>query len=131
MNRQQKRTLIREAAKKGISKEAVNAYITIQEAGKDGIFSKLKPQSTINEDDKVQINIEKVQKRQDFDKMSEGYRQFVLSSENKVFTAHVERGCLISLKENPDWLFWDGDLVKINEEVNDVTETSDDVEGVE
>lgn len=30
----------------------------------------------------------------------------------QIFTAHIEDNGLISLKENPEWLFWDGDLIK-------------------
>ena len=45
--------------------------------------------------------------------MADAYKEFVDASEGVVFTAHVERENMISLVEEPKWLFWSGDLEKV------------------
>ena len=45
--------------------------------------------------------------------MADAYKEFVDASEDVVFTAHVERENMISLVEEPKWLFWSGDLEKV------------------
>lgn len=44
--------------------------------------------------------------------MNGRYKEFIQNCIGQIFTAHIEDNGLISLKENPEWLFWDGDLIK-------------------
>ena len=112
MNRKERRNFVKKVRSKGVSKSTAEAYLAIREAGLD------KPMlpSKISEDDKVRLNLERIQSRKNYDKMSDGYKSFVSENEGVIFTAHVEKENLISLKEYPAWLFWSGDLIKITEE---------------
>ena len=112
MNRKERRDFVKKARSKGISKSTAEAYLTIRAAGLD------KPMlpSKISEGDKVRLNLERIQNRKNYDKMSDGYKSFVSENEGVIFTAHVEKENLISLKEYPAWLFWSGDLIKITDE---------------
>lgn len=127
MNRKERRAFVKNARRRGISKSTAEAYIAIREAGLD------KPMlpSKIAEDDKVLLNVERIQNRKNYEKMSDGYKEFVSSNAGVVFTAHVERENLISLKESPAWLFWSGDLIKEEEETDaegDVAGAADDTD---
>lgn len=64
------------------------------------------------ENDKVCINVKAITSRKNYDKMLPAYQQFVESVGDTVFTAHVESKHLISLKEEPKWLFLDMDLIR-------------------
>lgn len=120
MNREQKRAFIRDARKRGIKKETAEAFIRAREIG----LSKPSPPQHIKEGEPVILNVENIQARVNYNKMSDGYKSFVESSEGKIFTAHVERENLISLIEEPKWIFWSGDLIKIKT----VNEPSEDVQ---
>lgn len=111
MNREQRRNFVKKAKATGASKAAAEAYATIIENSS----GKNTPPQPFEEDDKVSLNIGAITSRQNYDRMSQGYKNFVADSEGKVYTAHVERPNMISLKECPAWLFWSGDLIKIDE----------------
>ena len=49
------------------------------------------------------------------------YKDFIESAGDTVFTARQERKNLISLEESPQWLFWSGDLIIVNNEDSKVT----------
>lgn len=108
MNHDQRRAFIKNAKSKGISRKAAEAYIAIIDKG----VGKVTPAQPIEEGEQIMLNIESIKARQNYERMSELYKQFVEESSGKVFTAHVERPNLISLKEEPKWLFWSGDLIK-------------------
>lgn len=114
MNRQQKRAFVKKAQSKGISKNAAEAYLAIKEAGLD----KLSLPKQFQEGDKVKLDVEKIKGRKDYGKMNPKYKEFVESNADRVFTAHLERETLISLKEQPEWLFWSGSLIKVKEETD-------------
>ena len=116
MNRAQRRNFVKNQRKKGISKNDATRFAKIISNGV-GTYSE---PNEIAEDDKVMINIDSVKARKNFDLMSEKYKEFVNSSEGKIFTAHVERENSISLKEEPRWLFWSGDLLKVEGENNGI-----------
>lgn len=69
--------------------------------------------------DSVILNVAQIVARKDYSRMQEEYRQFVESSRNKVFIAHPHRerldgfSALIELEGVEKWLFWYGDLIKI------------------
>ena len=118
MNREQRRDFVKKAKSKGVSKKAAEAYAAILDKG----VGKVTPAQPIEEDEQIMLNIESIKARQNYERMSELYKQCVEESSGKVFTAHVERPNLISLKEEPKWLFWSGDLIrclKTESEVSD------------
>lgn len=109
MNRQQKRAFIKKAQGKGINKNVAEAYLAIKEAGLNNVSLP----KQFQEGDKVKLDVEKIKRRKDYEKMNPRYREFVESNVDTVFTVHLERETLISLVEQPEWLFWSGSLVKV------------------
>lgn len=124
MNRQQKRTFVKKAQSKGISKNVAEAYLAIKEAGLD----KVSLPKQFQEGDKVKLDVEKITQRKDYEKMNPRYKEFVESNADTVFTAHLERETLISLAEQPEWLFWSGSLIKVKENA-DAEENDAETEG--
>lgn len=114
MNRKTRRNFVKKARKKGISKNTAEAYIAIKEAGLD----KLSLPKRFNEGDMVRIDVEKIMSRKDYERLNPKYREFIESNRDSVFTAHLERDTLISFVEHPEWLFWSGILIKVEEENN-------------
>lgn len=120
MNREQKRAYIKKAKKKGISQKMAETYTDIMDIG-DGKI--IEPQD-IQEGDKVRLNLENIQARNSYDKMTDKYKSFVESNANMVFTAHLERPTLISFAEDSSWLFYSGDLIKLGEGESNVSHKS-------
>jgi hypothetical protein len=112
MNREQKRAFVKRAKKRGTDEKAAKAYAEIISNG----AGKTSPKQDIVEDEKVKLNVENLKARQNYARMSDTYKEFIDANIDTVFTAHVERPTLISLKEEPKWLFWCGDLIKVKEE---------------
>ena len=102
MNRKQKRDFINKARKKGIKKSDAIAYLATQEC------------SEIKEGDKVKLNVSKIKASPDYPIMRPDYKEFVEKNVEKIFTAHYEKEVLVSLVEEPKWLFWRGNLIKVN-----------------
>lgn len=117
MNREQKRALEKKARNNGMNKELAKTFAEI--ASGTGNNS---PRQDISEGDKIQLNVELIKSRKNYDRMNPKYKELVESSEGKIFTAHVERTHMISLVEEPAWLFWSGDLIKISETETDEPE---------
>lgn len=124
MNRQQKRAFVKKAQSKGISRNVAEAYLAIKEAGLD----KVSLPKQFQEGDKVKLDVEKITQRKDYEKMNPRYKEFVESNVDTVFTAHLERETLISLAEQPEWLFWSGSLIKVKEKI-DAGENDAETEG--
>lgn len=118
MNREQRRAFVKNAKSKGVSQKAAEAYAAILDRG----VGKVTPAQTIEEGEQVMLNLDTLKARQNYERMSELYKQFVEESSSKVFTAHVERPNLISLKEEPKWLFWSGDLIKCSTTESEVSD---------
>lgn len=108
MNRKQRRDFIKKAKAKGLDKGTAEAYAEIIDKGSGNNT----PPQKFEDGDLVQLNVEAIKRRQNYPRMSESYKQFVDANVGTVFTVHVERPNLISLKEEPKWLFWSGDLIK-------------------
>ena len=115
MNREQRRSLAKRAQKDGMSKELAKTFAEIA----SGTGEHTKPQ-TFEDGNKVRLNLEAITSRKNYERMSPLYKEFVESAGDTVYTAHVERGNLISLVEEPKWLFWSGDLIKVTDEDNEV-----------
>lgn len=106
--------MIKIATKNGVSKEHAKAYAVISQG--TGTHTEAKE---FNEDDKVMLDVTAIKNRKNYPVMNPKYKEFVESSEGKIFTAHMEKKHTISLKEEPKWLFWSGDLIKVVEEVHE------------
>ncbi len=104
MNREQKRNFVKKATKKGMDKKLAKTFA-------ESVGSIHSDSQDIEEGMKVKINLDLVKSRKNYANMSEKYKEFVESSADQVFTAHIERRNLISFVEEPKWLFWSGDLV--------------------
>ena len=112
MNREQKRNFVKKAKKRGVNADEAKAYAEIISGG----AGTPTPSQDITEGEKVRLNLENIKARKNYKIMSEKYKEFVETNAETVFTAHVERPTLISLSEEPRWLFWCGDLIKVEDE---------------
>lgn len=115
MNREQKRAFVKRAQKKGVDKNAAKAYAEIISGGAG---TPNLPQE-ITEGEKIKLDIEKIKARRNYERMSAMYKEFVDANPDTVFTAHVEKPNLVSLAEEPKWLFWSGDLIKVEQEADE------------
>lgn len=111
MNREQRRALAKRVQKNGMRKELAKTFAEIA----SGTGEHTEPKS-FEEGDKIRLNIAAIKARKNYDRMSPMYKEFVESAGDAVYTAHVERTNVISLVEEPKWLFWSGDLIKVDEE---------------
>ena len=112
MNREQKRAFVKKSKKRSVSADAAKAYAEIISNG----AGETSPKQDIVEGEKVKLNVENLKARQNYERMTDLYKEFIDANVNTVFTAHVERPTLISLKEEPKWLFWCGDLIKVKKD---------------
>lgn len=113
MNREQKRAMERKLRKKGYTEADAKQYVKSAEALGSIIrlgSGEASPPQKFNEGDKVKLNLSRIKGRKNYDKMLDNYKEFVDGNADTVFTAHVERKNLISMQEEPRWLFWSGDL---------------------
>lgn len=119
MNREQKRSLERKLKAKGVSAKSAKNYVevaqTLQEIKATSPGEHTPPQR-IEEGQKVMLNLQAIKARKNYERMSPLYKEFVDANDGAVFTAHVERPNMISMQEEPRWLFWSGDLIKVQTE---------------
>lgn len=106
--------MVKIAVQNGVDKAQAKAYATISKGTGEHTDAK-----HFEEDDKLMLNVPAIQSRKNYKIMNPKYKEFVESSKGKIFTAHKENTNLISLKEEPAWLFWSGDLIKVDEEVSE------------
>ena len=66
---------------------------------------------------KVILDYEAITSRKSYVSTAENYRKFVEKNRGKVLTAHPESRRLVSLKEQPGWLFWEKDLIPVGQNV--------------
>lgn len=110
MNRKQKRNLIKNARKNGMDKNLAEAFAEISNGTGEHT-----PAQEILEGEKVILNIEAIKARKHYDRMLPKYKEFVEKSAGNIYTAHIEKGVLLSLVEEPQWLFWSGDVIKVKD----------------
>lgn len=73
----------------------------------------------LHEGDLVRLDVDRITSRSDYEKTTDEYHAFVESSRDKVFTVHLYRkrkdgfSAVIELVEEPRWLFWYGDLIRL------------------
>ena len=96
------------------AKEIAKQMYDIDKIRIEGVGETTRPQK-FNEDDKFMLDIEKIKSRKNYNRMTDNYKRFVNENADTVLTAHVESRGLISAKEEPVWLFWSGDLLRVVE----------------
>lgn len=74
----------------------------------------------IKEGEKVKLDVKKITSRDDWQKLTERYRTFVMENANTVFTVKYEEKyggtpSLVTFDEDNTWLFWVGDLIVIKD----------------
>lgn len=119
MNREERRAMVKHARKSGMTKTLARAYAEIA----SGVGEHTKP-NVFEEGDAVRLNVEAIKARKNYKILSPMYKEFVEAAGDTIYTAHIEREYLISLKEEPKWLFWSGDLIKCGELSNETTSKS-------
>ena len=113
MNRKQKRNFIKLAKGKGVDPKIAELYMRLKDQGV--MFD------NISDGDRVKLNLKVIQSHPDYKRLSEKYKNFVLENADTIFTVRLDpRGGdlnnVVSLKEDSaGWLFWTGDLIKVNE----------------
>ncbi len=109
INREQKRAFVKKAQKKGVDKDIAKTYAEIFGSG----AGTPTPPQDIVEGEKVKLDIGKIKARRNYERMTAKYKEFIDNNIDTVFTAHIERKTLVSFVEEPKWLFWSGDLIKL------------------
>lgn len=117
MNREQRRAVERKIKKQITQndKEKIEALVELLQLA----YARNTYKTPIQDGDKVMLKTEQISSRKEFENMSEPYKNFVFSSKNRVFTAHIEHKNLVSFTEldgDEDFLFWDGDLELVEDE---------------
>ena len=124
MNRKERRALGRAPSKTDKhSKDKIIEFEKTFKLAKLSVQEHTEPQE-FEEGDKVMLNLFAIQTRLNYSKMNEEYKKFVEESDGKVFTAHFEHdnNKLVTLLENPRWLFWCGDLIKVKENTEEMAD---------
>ena len=109
--------MVKIATKNGINKDVAKSYAVISKG--TGVHTEAKH---FEEGDKLMLDINAIKNRKNYSAMNPKYKDFVESSSDKIFTVHKEKQNLISLAEEPQWLFWSGDLIKVKEDVENASE---------
>lgn len=108
MNRAQRRNLMRKG-KKSLRELAADKLNSLS----DDV------ENWLHDGDKVKLNIKQITERGDYAKTQMEYRDFVESSGDRIFTVRLYRkrpdgfSAVIELMEEPRWLFWHGDLIRV------------------
>ena len=110
-NRAERRRFVKEARKQGYSRGAAEAYLAVKEMS--DISEAIPPM--FEDGDKVTVNVEQVKKRKDYDEKSEAYKETIEEVADKVFEVKRVKGNLYSLEGLDGWIFWGGDLIRLNE----------------
>ena len=122
MNRDQKRALEKVYRKHGKNrteaKVAAQRMYDIDKIRLEGVGEISRPLKFF-EGDKFKLDIDKIKARKNYERMTDNYKKFVDDNANTVLTAHVEGRAMISAIEEPRWLFWSGDLIRVVETAED------------
>lgn len=105
MNRKQRRQL----DKQGFDGDKISAVL--------GVAENIK---YIQEGEKVKLDVKKITSREDWSRLTERYRSFVMSNANTVFTVKYEekygdKPSLVTFAEDTMWLWWTGDLIVLKD----------------
>lgn len=112
MNREKRRRTEKQLRSRGVNQETIRSYMELlRDTNKSQDLGPVIPYGS-----HVKINLEKIQSRKEYDRLSKKYREFVERNSDTVFTAIVEKRGLISFQEAPEWLFWNGDLILLEDD---------------
>jgi hypothetical protein len=115
MNREQKRKYMKTLQAKGFDEKKIASILSLRE--------KFNPPNDLPEGTKVQLDIDKMKKHPDYNRLTQKYRDWVNAHISDIFTVRFDDATktnpmLVSLEEDttdPRWLFWTGDLKKVKE----------------
>lgn len=83
------------------------------------VFQRIFRNANLKVGDRVRLDVRQIRKHPDWDLLSTKYRLFIESNGRTVFMVQEIRGgahgSLVILKEAPEWLFWRGDLIRVEE----------------
>lgn len=125
MNREQRRKLQKDFVKKGFDKDQAKKMVYLQdirEGNKEG--------SRLTDGTAVKIDVSRCLAVKGDKEKNPKYVEFVKANAGRVF--HVQHqadkpdSSIVELLEDltePKWLFWEGDLIKIKEELNGCNQT--------
>jgi len=114
MNREQRRKLIKEFEKTGLTSAQAKRLLEIHEA------PDLK--GNLKEGDRVKLNLKSIQEHPDWHTMNPKWKQFVEDNKDVVFTVEYDKDkkdnpsmvCLTEDTTDPKWLWYVGDLERVN-----------------
>lgn len=75
----------------------------------------------LKDGDLVRLNVDQIVKRSDYAHTQKAYQDFIESSKEKVFSVRLYRkredgfSALVELVDVPNWIFWHGDLIRVEE----------------
>lgn len=91
--------------------------------GASAVAEALQNETKIPDGAKVKLNVDQITARKDYRSKLPAYQDFVVRNRNTVFTARrvwpMKRHSFLELEEDttkPKWLWWDGDLIVVEEE---------------
>lgn len=113
MNREQRRKYAKILKSKGYDAEKIKSIINLRE--------NFNPPNDFPEGTKVMLDIDKIKKHRDYNRLTQKYKDWVNAHAKDIFTVKFDEitkknPSLVCLEEdttNPRWLFWTGDLKKI------------------
>ena len=108
---------------KGTAKKGTNSLAA-------GLAQKMSELSFVEivEGDRVRLNVERIKSHPDYERLTGKYHRFIDSHSDDIFTVCYDESkgknpALVCLKEDADnWLFWTGDLIKVENSEEGVTE---------
>lgn len=114
MNRQQRRDLTSRLRKKGLSNEDIQTVVKLKEAQDNG--------QVLQPGDKVQLDIDRIKQHPGWEDRRPEYKEFCESNVGRTFTVEYDKArksnpslvCLAEDQTVPKWLFWPGDLKKVD-----------------
>ena len=128
MNRDQRKILEKLYRKQGRTKSDAEK-LAKQIYGIDNIrlegLGETTPPQKFDEGEKFKLDIEKIKARKNYERTLEGYKEFVEANQETIFTAHIERPNAISAVEEPRWLFWSGDIIKVEQSSQETSRQTD------
>lgn len=86
-------------------------------------FKDVLDEPPLREGDKVRLNVPQITARKDYTHKQAEYREFVEQNGSVIFTVRYYRKkqgsfpALVEFQEDPKWLFWVGDLIRVEDEV--------------
>ena len=122
MNREQRRLYKKQLKAKGYTEKKIEVMLAMQD--QNGF-------DVLKEGQRVKLDIEKIKSHPDYDKNIDSnkqhYHDFVDANADKVFTVgydskYTKSPTIVCLNEDstdPKWLWWAGDLIKVNDESDD------------